>query len=540
MESRYFAILVFLLGLLLLFQSLHVFEFNLFLIITMFVSIIVIIITFTRTKLGYKIRRIVVRSIISNSVNRIEINGKEVAYIAFKIVGKEADQTVDYNKELSQVIETIKRHKDRKIKIAVITYLDPIPGSGFIFYQEINSNFNEEEFINNVISLKNIIESIAPHITLEVTNFDTSIYFPFPKIGSAVVFNGYVFHKRYDIPESEILDAKFDIQLGKLIDNYEIPIGINSADVFRHIAIFGATGSGKTNTAALIAKELFKKGFNVVILDWHGEYKELLPEFKYYSSYTFPTLNLFQFDDNELDEVIEIMKDSLELTDPQTFLLYLILEKLKGIDELSTSTLRSVLEQISSESYMIRDIKFALGRKLYLLTTPLGRKLFSPYGYTFYEIGDKLEGGNIIDLSFIKNNMLKRLYSLFLMKFLFEYYEKFKDEGKKIMIVVEEAHNYFNGKNSVLKTALQEIRKYNVSLCIVTQSPSSIDDTVMKNTSIKIIHSIKSNIDKKVISEALSLDKSIIQWLDKFDIGEALLVAPNIRKHAIIKIKKVV
>jgi len=61
---------------------------------------------------------------------------------------------------------------------------------------------------------------------------------------------------------------------------------------------------------------------------------------------------------------------------------------------------------------------------------------------------------------------------------------------------------------------------------------------VLKNTNIKIIHSIKSDIDKKAIRDTLSLDERLTQSLDKLDVGEAVISAPNLKVPIIIKIKK--
>ncbi|AAY80051.1 ATP-binding protein [Sulfolobus acidocaldarius] len=545
MKNRLPAVILLFAGIFVLLNSLNIITFSrlfLVLISAFLILFILVLFLFSKYKLFTKTKNIILNFEIKNSINKININGKTIAYIGFKLVGKKNvnDQQLDYSEELKQLVETISRHKDRRLKIVILTSFDPLPGSGIAFYTEVDSSYKDEDFIKEVNTLKNMLESVAPHISLEISQVNLNMFVPLMKVTGALIYNGYVFEKRYTIPDSEILLQNHDIELGEVINNYGIQTGFNSKDVLRHISIFGSTGSGKTNSAALISKELLKKGFDVVILDWHGEYKHILPEFKVYSRRNILTLNPIPLDEQDTEDIIDIFKDTLELTEPQSFILYLVIEQLKRYRKLDTDTLKIILESIQTDSYMIRDIKFALGRKLYLLTTPLARKLFSlDTGYTYYDIGEKLSGGNIIDLSFIYNLKLRRLYSLFMMKFLFTFYERSNNSDRKILLVIEEAHNYFNNKNEMLKRALQEIRKYNVSLCIITQSPSSIDEEVIKNTNIKIIHTIKSNIDKRIISDSLSLDKDQLQLLDKLDVGEAILVSPNIRSHSIIKVKKV-
>ncbi|BCU70586.1 ATP-binding protein [Stygiolobus caldivivus] len=528
-------------GFLLLVSSLHLLSFSMYEVLIVIIIFAFFAFLFSRLNIYQKVKDIMVTSELKGSINRIKYNSKEFVYISFKIVGKEGSgQQVDYTKEIAQAVDIIKRQKDRKVKVAILTTLDPLPGSGFIFYQEVDKEFNEEEFIINTINLKNIIESIAPHVSLEAVAINNDLFLPFPKVMGGVLFGGYIFYKKFGIEQTEFLDYNFDVQIGTTVDNYQIPVGFISSDVFKHIAIFGATGSGKTNTASVIARELFKKGFNVIVLDWHGEYKNYLPDFKYYGKDSIIPLNPIAYEEQDTEDIIEITKDALELTEPQTFLMYLVLEQLKRIRRLDSTSLKLILEAINSESYMIRDIKFALGRKLYILTTPQGRRLFSiDGGYSFIDLGERLIGGNIIDLSSIYNIKLRRLYSLYIMKFLFEYYQRLKDPNRKTVIIVEEAQNYFNGNNEILKRALQEIRKFNIGLCIISQSPSSLDPEVMKNTSIKIIHSIKSNLDKKIISDSIGLDKELYNVLDKLDLGEAIFISPNIRKNMLVKIKKI-
>ncbi|MFP3187749.1 MAG: ATP-binding protein [Sulfolobaceae archaeon] len=541
MDSRVFSLVLMAMGILILVNSLHIINISIIYLLLIPGIVGILLLITTKVNLYHKVKDVIVRAEVKGSIQRIKYNSKEFVYVPFKIIGKEtSNQQIDYSKEISQAIEVIKRHKERKVNVAILTTLDPYPGSGFIFYREVQNDYDETDFITQVLSLKNVVESIAPHISLEPVSINDSVFLPFPKVMGGVVFSGYIFYKRFSVEESDFLDYKYDIEIGKTIDNYQIPVGFLSSDVFKHIAIFGATGSGKTNTASVIAKELFDKGFNVVVLDWHGEYKNYLSDFNYYGKDNIIPLNPIAYEEQDTEDIIEITKEALELTEPQTFLMYLVLEQLKRVRRLDSTSLKLILESINAESYMIRDIKFALGRKLYVLTTPQGRKLFSiDGGDSFIDLGERLKGGNIIDLSTIYNIKLRRLYALYLMKFLFEYYQRFKDPDKKAVIIVEEAQNYFNGNNEILKRALQEIRKFNIGLCIVSQSPSSVDPEVMKNTSIKIIHSIKSNLDKKIISDSIGLDKEQINTLDKLDIGEAVFIAPNIRKNILIKIKKI-
>ena len=57
-------------------------------------------------------------------------------------------------------------------------------------------------------------------------------------------------------------------------------IGIPLRNLFEHTLVIGSTGSGKTYTVSRIVKRLWeiKRDVKIVIIDWHGEYGDLLPE----------------------------------------------------------------------------------------------------------------------------------------------------------------------------------------------------------------------------------------------------------------------
>ncbi|BFI75313.1 hypothetical protein YN1HA_14110 [Sulfurisphaera ohwakuensis] len=539
MNQKYFAFVPFIIGVYLLLISLHLIKYNNFIIFITIIFITLLILIY-KLNLNNRIEKIMLKSVITNSIYEIEIENQKYYFIGFRIIGKENNEgKIDYNSELQLAIDTIRRNKERHLKIAIVTLLDPSPGSAIIFYAKKDNDY--ESFRNETMLTKNMIESIAPHITLEPVELKTDTVFPIPKLLGSVSYGGYVGQMKYDIKANRVVIGEYDIELGNIIDSTELPVGIRSNDVFRHIGIFGSTGSGKSNTAAIIADELYKKGFDVIILDWHGEYKNLLPKFNLYNNKNYLVLNPINMDDLTTMDITELIGDVLELTEPQKFILYLGLEALNQMKEFSFKSLLQIISaNIPDNTYMQRDIKFALIRKIIMIFSGLGEKLFSSEsGYTYLDLGEKLRGGNIIDLSFIRNIKLRKLYGLMILKFLLEYVIETKNRDRKIFIIIEEAQNYFSQVNTVINRALQEIRKFNVGLCIISQSPSNVDQEVIKNTSIKIIHSIKSNVDKKVIADSISLEKEVIQILDKLDVGEALLVAPNLRKETLIKVKKV-
>jgi hypothetical protein len=75
-----------------------------------------------------------------------------------------------------------------------------------------------------------------------------------------------------------------EIKLGTVTynDKQLHDFSIRKHDLIRHIAVFGKTGSGKTNTAFHLIKGLLQENIPFIIFDWKRNFRDLLklPEYK--------------------------------------------------------------------------------------------------------------------------------------------------------------------------------------------------------------------------------------------------------------------
>ena len=72
------------------------------------------------------------------------------------------------------------------------------------------------------------------------------------------------------------------LQIGRLAAAEELPVSLDAGRlVFRHSAVVGSTGAGKTTTVAAILQRFARGGWpaaNIIVIDPHGEYSEALGE----------------------------------------------------------------------------------------------------------------------------------------------------------------------------------------------------------------------------------------------------------------------
>jgi DNA helicase HerA-like ATPase len=91
-----------------------------------------------------------------------------------------------------------------------------------------------------------------------------------------------------NVPDEKEIDGEY--RLGNVVYSGKelYPFGLRENEWLRHVAIFGTTGSGKTNCAFLILRELARKGKPFLVFDWKRNYRDLilLEDFKDVKVYT--------------------------------------------------------------------------------------------------------------------------------------------------------------------------------------------------------------------------------------------------------------
>ena len=476
---------------------------------------------------------------IKDNITLAKINDKFYYILAFKVnvkVDPNREKTYTFKNYLL-LVKTIEKRTNKNLRVILVNNMYPKPGA-FIVVSKLKES---EEDVNEIVEfssqLKTIIEGLEDGIQLVPIKVGGE-YVTVPTEMGAVVFPT-VLGSSIKVPESLYFyenERTNIIELGQTQEGR--PVGITEDELVRHVAIFGATGSGKTNTSAQLANQVAHKGYTVIVLDWYGEYSQYLKDFLRLQG-NLPPINPLGI--AKVEELTDLLGHALDLTEPQKFLLYLVLMRLKSMGRFELQLLLDVVKELEDSSSWMRDVKYALIRKLVLMFSEEGSKLFSSEGKGAEELGKLLEDNKriIIDLSTIESETLRRLYGLFVLLF-FAHYKTKRKNDKKSLIIIDEAQNYFvENENIVIDRILREYRKFGISLCLVTQSPSAVSDDVLKNTSVKIIHSIKSNLDKRILSESTALPKELSDYLDKLDPGEAICSCSSEKLPILIKIKKV-
>lgn len=100
-------------------------------------------------------------------------------------------------------------------------------------------------------------------------------------------------------------------------------------------------------------------------------------------------------------------------------------------------------------------------------------------------------------------------------------------EPQKLMICIEEAHKFLNphaARQTIFGTIAREMRKYYVSLLIVDQRPSSIDEEILSQIGTKIIAQLHDEKDINAVLSGISNASGLKNILTTLDSKQQALV----------------
>ncbi len=341
----------------------------------------------------------------------------------------------------------------------------------------------------------------------------------------------------YPLPQKILVSERYSgdkvviIGFAETRKRLRVPVGIHAGLLPHHILIVGATGSGKSTTASRLAQRIASdiEDYNVLIIDWHGEYTSLLDKYVYYTPWDMPVSLI---DRENIDYTLDIFEDILDLTPPQSYLLGKSLERTISGDIVDLARL---IESAEETAGWVREVKYALLRKITPMIRGGTREIFSGEKHSLTTLlSEKHVEPIIIDVSTIQNARIRALYTISLLKIIMT-----AEKEYRIALFIEEAQNIFNinHRNSFVRKFIAETRKFGVSVVIITQSPSSIIEDIVKNTGIKILHSIRSSTDIEMLRKTTVLPQHLEKILPVLEPGEAVLFSPAYKEPFIIRIE---
>jgi len=335
--------------------------------------------------------------------------------------------------------------------------------------------------------------------------------------------------------------------------------------VKRSNGVFGKSGTGKTFLTRLILAGILQKGVaSTLIFDMHGEYgwrgktegpyevkglKQLFP-----SKVFVVTLDQestlkkgihadfvvhIGYDEIEPKD-IETLRETLNLTDLAVQACYHLERRLgqkQWVSRLLESRDREEVVQLANEVGENENTLGALWRRLQLLRR-FGFLVPHAREDSVHRILEYLDTGKHVVLEFgsygdelaayilVANLITRRLHDRYV-----ERTERALEDGGRgaapLVIIVEEAHKFLNpdvASQTTFGVIAREMRKYNVTLLVVDQRPSGIDEEVMSQLGTKLTCLLENERDIEAVLSGVQRKSELRQVLARLASKQQALI----------------
>ena len=120
--------------------------------------------------------------------------------------------------------------------------------------------------------------------------------------------------------------------------------------------------------------------------------------------------------------------------------------------------------------------------------------------------------------------------------------QNIQDEPKKLMITIEEAHKFLNpqaARQTIFGIIAREMRKYYVSLLIVDQRPSGIDEEILSQIGTKIVAQLNDEKDIQSVLTGISNASNLRSILASLDSKkQALLLGHAVAMPVVVQTRE--
>jgi DNA helicase HerA-like ATPase len=361
------------------------------------------------------------------------------------------------------------------------------------------------------------------------------------------------------VADSMVLKKIFKVEghglkLGNLItqENVSMEVDINRM-VSRHLAVLAMTGAGKSNTVSVIVDGLLKVNGSILIIDMHSEYVNTdWGDGKV--NIIKPAINPFNLSFSEIKKLSNIPA-SAYIQERFFFKAYkkamgAIASRGANYKDSFIDLIQNELENVlntddeskapsTGDKKSITDVLNKLDhmKEKYDNILSLGAK----------DLVENLEVGkaNILDLGSVDEFASDVVVSHILRKVLAQRKEFVRTgEGLQfpIFVVLEEAHilapqNRKTDSKLWISRIAREGRKFSVGLCLVSQSPKSLDSDALSQANNMIILRLVEPTDQNHVQRASeSLSDDLVAQLPSLNVGEAIVLGLMTRIPTLVKV----
>ena len=346
----------------------------------------------------------------------------------------------------------------------------------------------------------------------------------------------------------EIFKVKNPIKLGTLVNQSDVDVNVDANPILsRHLAILAMTGAGKSNTVSVLIDQLLHYNVPVFVFDMHGEYKDA--EFPNGDVNVIkPKINPTYMNFNEIKKLVNIGGNSY-IQERHFRRAFKQAKKMLNDGVAHTNNFLQIIYDILEQDSQVEGSDKQIVDVMNKIDDSMDR-----YSNLFdNNIGNILSNikkahANVLDLSQVDEFVASVLVSHILRNSLQRSKDAAHSGNKKelldnsVFFILEEAHILApNRRESDSKRWIQRVaregRKFGLGLCLVSQSPKTVDhDALSQMNNMIILRLVEPEDQRHVQSASESLSQDLINQLPSLNVGEAIVLGLMTKVPTLVKI----
>ncbi len=340
------------------------------------------------------------------------------------------------------------------------------------------------------------------------------------------------------------------LNIGTLVNQSNIDVNVEANPILnRHLAILAMTGAGKSNTVAVLIDQLLKYNVPVFVFDMHGEYIDA--EFPNGNvNIIHPKINPLYMSFHEIKKLVNIPNNAFiqerhfrsAFKETKDNIAKGKVSRHKFLESIQSILYSRSLEEGSDKQIVdvINKIEDAIDKYSNLFDNNKSNIISSiKVGYVnVLDLSQSDEAVSEVLVSHIMRNSLRMRKNAV-----------HGNDSKNILdhpvfYIIEEAHILApNKRDSSSKFWIQRVaregRKFGLGLCLVSQSPKTVDhDALSQMNNMIILRLVEPDDQRHVQSASESLSKDLIDQLPSLNVGEAIVLGLMTRIPTLVKINE--
>ncbi|MCL2115218.1 MAG: ATP-binding protein [Methanobrevibacter sp.] len=357
----------------------------------------------------------------------------------------------------------------------------------------------------------------------------------------------------------KIFKVENSLKIGNLIsqEDVEVKVNINNM-VSRHLAILAMTGAGKSNTVSVLIDGLLEYNGCILIFDMHSEYSG--------AKFENGEINIIEANINPIymsfDEIKSLANIPSSAHIQERYFRECYKEANTIIRDGTADTkdfieiMKNILDKwYNTETFRDKDLNAAEKSRIMDVINKvedLQNKYSSLLNINTGNILSRLKLGvaNVLDLGQADESAAEVIVSHILRNALKARKHFVHRSGTSydkslafpVFFIIEEAHilapKNRNPKSKYwISRVAREGRKFGLGLCLVSQSPKSVDsDTLSQANNMIILRLVEPQDQRHVQTASESLSEDLVKQLPSLNIGEAIVLGLMVKIPTLVKI----